>query len=163
MEVNPEILAARAKLLGKMGKGGAAIGGKGTQRRKVKAKHTAAVPDDKKLQAQLKRLGVNQIPGIEEVNMFKEDQTVISFKDPKVQANIAANTYVISGANESKPLSDMGPGILGQMGQFSAENMMKLLKLGEELKKKDGKDDEEIPDVDTFDTIEKKDDSQEVD
>jgi len=44
------------------------IGGKGTQRRKVKAKHTATVvADDKKLGQSLKKLGVNSIPQIEEV------------------------------------------------------------------------------------------------
>ena len=43
------------------------IGGKGTVRRKRKTVHKVAAQDDKKLQATLKRLGVNNIPGIEEV------------------------------------------------------------------------------------------------
>jgi hypothetical protein len=44
----------------------------------------------------LKRLGVNHIPGIEEVNFFRDDGSVIHFKNPKsVQASIGANTYVI--------------------------------------------------------------------
>ncbi len=45
----------------------AAIGGKGSVRRKKKAVHKAAAADDKKLQATLKRLGVNNLPSIEEV------------------------------------------------------------------------------------------------
>lgn len=160
METNAEILAARAKLAEKMGKSGATIGGKGSQRRKVKAKHTGGGMDDKKLQGQLKRLGVNQIPGIEEVNMFKDDNTVINFTNPKVQANIAANTYVISGGNETKPISELTPQLLQQMGP---EGMMKLARLAEQMQKAGGgakADDDEIPDVDNFD---KAGDDQEVD
>ena len=42
--------------------------------------------DDKKLQSNLKKLGVNNIPGIEEVNMMKEDGNVIHFTNPKGKA-----------------------------------------------------------------------------
>lgn len=49
----------------------------------VKVVHKQAVADDKKLQATFKRLGVNTIPGIDEVNLFKDDGTVIHFKNPK--------------------------------------------------------------------------------
>jgi nascent polypeptide-associated complex subunit beta len=48
---------------------------------------------------------VNTIPGIEEVNMFKEDGTVIHFTNPKVQASIGANTFSVSGHSETKPVS----------------------------------------------------------
>jgi nascent polypeptide-associated complex subunit beta len=58
-------------------------GGKGTPRRKKKAVHKTTTTDDKKLNSTLKRLGVNPIPGIEEVNIFKEDGTVIHFNNPK--------------------------------------------------------------------------------
>merc|ERR1740128_1210889 len=47
------------------------IGGKGTARRKKKVIHRTATTDDKKLQSSLKKLSVNTIPGIEEVNMIK--------------------------------------------------------------------------------------------
>jgi len=70
-------------------------------RRKKKAVHKSSGQDDKRLQNTLKRLGVNTIPGIEEVNIFKDD-TVVHFTNPKVQASIAANTYVISGPSQTK-------------------------------------------------------------
>lgn len=44
------------------------IGGKGTARRKRKVVHKTATTDDKKLQTSLKKLAVNNIPGIEEVS-----------------------------------------------------------------------------------------------
>lgn len=45
--------------------------GKGTPRRKAVKKPQASSFDDKKLQATLKKLNVQTIAGIEEVNMFK--------------------------------------------------------------------------------------------
>merc|ERR1712205_283920 len=91
------------------------IGGKGTVRKK-KAVHKTAGQDDKRLQNTLRRLGVNTIPGIEEVNIFKDDN-VVHFMNPKVQASIAANTYVVSGPSQTKKLQDMLPGIINQLGQ----------------------------------------------
>ncbi|GFQ86202.1 transcription factor BTF3 homolog 4, partial [Trichonephila clavata] len=78
------------------------IGGKGTARRKKKVVHRTATTDDKKLQGSLKKLAVNNIPGIEEVNMIKEDGSVIHFNNPKVQASLAANTFAITGHAEPK-------------------------------------------------------------
>jgi NACalpha-BTF3-like transcription factor len=57
--------------------------GKGTPRRKVKKVHKSAGMDDKKLQTALKKLNVQPIQAIEEVNMFKADGNVIHFAAPK--------------------------------------------------------------------------------
>ena len=59
------------------------IGGKGSMRRKRKTVHKKANNDDKKLQAVLKRFNANAISGIEEVNFFKDDGTIIHFQNPK--------------------------------------------------------------------------------
>src|SRR5579859_5460863 len=59
------------------------IGGKGTPRRKIKKTHKSSGADDKKLQSSLKKLNVQPIQAIEEVNMFKEDGQVIHFTAPK--------------------------------------------------------------------------------
>jgi nascent polypeptide-associated complex subunit beta len=45
--------------------------------------HKSAGTDDKKLQTALKKLNVQPIQAIEEVNMFKEDGNVIHFAAPK--------------------------------------------------------------------------------
>jgi len=45
--------------------------------------HKTTSTDDKRLQNTLKRLGVNTIPGIEEVNIVKEDNSIIHFVNPK--------------------------------------------------------------------------------
>jgi nascent polypeptide-associated complex subunit beta len=57
--------------------------GKGTPRRKVKKVYKSAGTDDKKLQTALKKLNVQPIQAIEEVNMFKNDGNVIHFSAPK--------------------------------------------------------------------------------
>jgi len=102
------------------------IGGKGTARRKKKVVHKTATTDDKKLQSSLKKLGVTNIPGIEEVNMIKDDGSVIHFNNPKVQASVQANTFAIVGHGENKQITDMLPGILNQLGAESLTHLKRL-------------------------------------
>merc|ERR1711997_383685 len=108
-----------------MGASAVRTGGRGSVRRKKKAVHKTTSTDDKRLQNTLKRLGVNTIPGIEEVNIFK-DETVIHFTNPKVQASIAANTYVVSGPSQTKKLQDLLPGIISQLGTDNLANLKKI-------------------------------------
>lgn len=91
------------------------IGGKGSVRRKRKVIHRTPT-DDKKLQATLKKMATNPIPGIEEVNMFKDDGTILHFTNPKVQASLGANTFSVTGHAETKKLTEMLPSVLSQMG-----------------------------------------------
>lgn len=102
------------------------IGGKGTPRRKKKVVHATAATDDKKLQSSLKKLSVNTIPGIEEVNMIKDDGTVIHFNNPKAQASLAANTFAITGHGENKQITEMLPGILSQLGPEGLTQLKRL-------------------------------------
>merc|ERR1712024_288031 len=139
------------------------IGGKGTARRKKKVVHRTATTDDKKLQSLLKKLSVNSIPGIEEVNMIKDDGTVIHFNNPKVQASLAANTFAVTGHGENKQITDLLPGILNQLG---AESLTHLKKLASNVPNVDGTDgnmeagkdddDDDVPDlVENFDEASK--------
>merc|ERR1739847_138482 len=99
------------------------IGGKGTARRKKKVVHRTATTDDKKLQSSLKKLSVNSIPGIEEVNMIRDDGTVIHFNNPKVQASLAANTFAITGHAETKLVTEILPQIINQLGPDSLRHL----------------------------------------
>ena len=58
----------------------------------MKKVHKTSGTDDKKLQTSLKKLNVQPIQAIEEVNMFKEDGNVIHFAAPK--GNYAHN-YIL--------------------------------------------------------------------
>ncbi|XDB52289.1 hypothetical protein AB1E18_005831 [Capra hircus] len=128
------------------------IGGKGAACRK-KVAHRTATADDKKLQFSLKKLGVNNISGIEEVNMFTNQGT----------APLEANTFTITGHAESKQLAEILPSILNQLG---ADSLISLRRLAEALPKQsvDGKaplstgedDDDEVLDlVENFDEVSK--------
>lgn len=100
---------------------GVRTGGKGSVRRKSKKARTALPVDDKRLQSTLKKLQLSQLPGIEEVNIIRDNNTFISFASPKVQAHISANTYVVSGTTETKPLSELAVNNqAGEMAQVQA-------------------------------------------
>lgn len=142
----PNMNAEKLKKLGDQVR----IGGKGTPRRKKKVVHTTAATDDKKLQSTLKKLAVNTIPGIEEVNMIKDDGTVIHFNNPKAQASLAANTFAITGHGDTKSMSELLPGILNQLGHeeigqlkryasgFASNNLISKSLI---------EDDDEVPDL----------------
>jgi len=148
-----EIAEARAKMIAKrFGGSSSATGGKGSIRRKKKATtRTSTAQSDAKLTAALKKLGATNIPGIEEVNFFKEDGKVIHFVNPRVQASIQANTFVISGPNEIKPLQDLLPSIVSQLGM---ENLSQLQHFAQVAAQQAGVghggatvDDDEVPDL----------------
>uniref|UniRef100_A0A1D1Y8W5 Nascent polypeptide-associated complex subunit beta n=2 Tax=Anthurium amnicola TaxID=1678845 RepID=A0A1D1Y8W5_9ARAE len=142
--------------------GAVRTGGKGSMRRKKKAVHKTTTTDDKRLQSTLKRIGVNVIPSIEEVNIFKDD-IVIQFLNPKVQASIPANTWVVSGSPQTKKLQDLLPGIINQLG---ADNLDNLRRLAEQFQKqapgaaaaataaRDEDDDDDVPDLVPGETFE---------
>lgn len=122
-------------------------GGKGTVRRKIVRKgKPSTAQDDKKLQGALKKLNVQPIPGVEEVNMFREDGNVLHFTAPKggsspkihfptesradilsaVHAAVTANTFAIYGTGNVKELTELVPGILNQLGPDSLASLRKL-------------------------------------
>ncbi|KAF8190392.1 NAC domain-containing protein [Mycena galopus ATCC 62051] len=135
------------------------IGGKGTVRRKVVRKTKAStVQDDKKLQGALKKLNVQPIPGVEEVNMFREDGNVLHFSAPKVHAALSANTFAIYGTGHVKELTELVPGILNQLGPDSLASLRKLAESYQAIQQRPAggapaeDDDDDVPDlVENFD------------
>lgn len=129
------------------------IGGRGTPRRKKKVVHSNPATDDKKLQSSLKKLAVNTIPGIEEVNIIKNDGSVIHFNNPKTQASLASNTFAITGNGEVKQISELLPGIVTQLGP---EGLLHLKKLASDFvaSKKTADEDDDVPDlVENFEDV----------
>ncbi|KAK0553426.1 Nascent polypeptide-associated complex subunit beta [Tilletia horrida] len=145
MPVNPEALARL--------QAASRVGGKGTPRRKV-VKKKGPGGDDVKLQAALKKLNVQPLSGIEEVNMFKDDGNVLHFQAPKVHGVSSANTHAIYGRGVDKELTDLVPNIISQLG---ADSLASLRKLAESYSAMNahaaaqasagGKDDDDVPDV----------------
>ena len=160
-------------------------GGKGTVRRKIVRKPKASnAQDDKKLQGALKKLNLQPIQGVEEVNMFREDGNVLHFSAPKgeslypqgkthsfdlrlvtVHAAVSANTFAIYGAGQVKELTELVPGILNQLGPDSLASLRKLAESYQAIQQgRQGAgpgapddDDEDVPDlVENFDVEEQK-------
>ncbi|KAI9138492.1 nascent polypeptide-associated complex subunit beta [Paraphysoderma sedebokerense] len=126
------------------------IGGKGTPRRKVKKVHKTTAGDDKKIQTALKKLNVQPIGGIEEVNMFRSDGQVIHFAAPKVHASVQSNVFAIYGRGEEKELTELVPGILSQLGPESLANLRKLAE-SYQVSQSAAKGDDDVPElVDNF-------------
>ncbi|TFY70203.1 hypothetical protein EVG20_g2799 [Dentipellis fragilis] len=131
------------------------IGGKGTMRRKVVKKTKASsAQDDKKLQGALKKLNVQPIAGVEEVNMFREDGNVLHFTAPKVHAAVSANTFAIYGAGQVKELTELVPGILNQLGPDSLASLRKLAESYQAIQQGQQRqtagaddDDDDVPDL----------------
>ena len=61
----------------------------------MKKVHKSSGTDDKKLQTSLKKMNVQPIQAIEEVNMFKEDGNVIHFAAPKGTLPLNKGTFVL--------------------------------------------------------------------
>lgn len=106
------------------------IGGKGSPRRKKKVMHKTTTIDDKKLQASLKKVSANIISNVEEVNMMKDDGSVIHFTNPRVQASLAANTFAVTGHAENRQLTEMLPGILNQLGPEGLKSLREMADRG---------------------------------
>ena len=105
------------------------IGGKGTPRRKISKKPTAStatINEERKLASTTKKLGVQPIPAIEEVNLFQEDGNIIHFKNPQVRASVPCNTFIIGGNAEVKEITELVPGILDQLGPVSISSLKKI-------------------------------------
>jgi len=156
MPFNPDKLKA---LVAKGASDGVRTGGKGTMRRKHKAVRKSATQDDKRIKQTLNKLSVRDIPAIEEVNLFKDDGHVIHFKNPKVQASIAANTYVVSGNAETKKLQELLPGILTQLGPDALTDLKKLYETfsaQQGAAAAGGADEDDVPDlVENFEDVSK--------
>merc|ERR1711941_174990 len=149
MPLNKEKLAAlQAKTpVGRVG---------GARRKKKVTQSKANVSDDKRIQQTLKKFACSTLPGIDEVNMFKEDGTVIHFKNPKVTASPTSNTFTVAGHNEIKKITEI-PGVLNQLGLEGLQGLQQWAKSQgvadpESGKKADGLTD--IPETGNFDEAE---------
>lgn len=153
MPSETEMAEARQKMIAKrFGGASATTGGKGAARRKKKAaSRGSSAQSDVKLGQALKKLGATNIPGIEEVNLFKEDGKVIHFVNPKVQASIPANTYIVSGPSETKPLQELLPSIVSQLGMDNIsqlQNAMQAQGNGAAMPTaEEDDDDDDVPDL----------------
>ena len=150
-----QIKEARKKFAEKFG-GETQIGGKGTQRRKKPVKHRAnKVEFDKKIEAVAKKAQSRKLNEITEVNIFKDDNTVIQFKKPTVEYSFKEKVSFVSGVHENKNLKEVFTNLIKQLGP---KQLAFVKDASEDIKNKDKEKEkaDEAPElVDDFDAVAK--------
>ena len=154
-----EILEARKKLAEKFGN--TQIGGKGTQRRKHEAKKRGnKVETDKKIEAIAKKSQAKKLNEISEINIFKDDNTVIHFKKPTLEYSFKEKVSFVSGLHETKNIKELIPAIIKQLGPKQFEFMKEYAETLKNKDKKDEKNDQAPELVEDFESVSKKDDKK---
>lgn len=83
---------------------------------------------------------------IDEVNMFKDDNTVIHFKKPSAQFSVRENLLVVTGNPETKELKSMLPDILKQVGPAQYKYLKDAF-VGGAATGKEEEDDDDVPEL----------------
>ena len=78
--------------------------------------------------------------GVDEINFFRDDNTILHFKNPEAYASIQNNTFIVSGEPETKTIKDLLPDIIQQLGP-------KQSKLLESLVSQGGQAEGDVPDL----------------
>ena len=154
-EVSEDIKKARKEFAEKFG-GETQIGGKGTQRRKKPVKHRQnKVEVDKKIEAVAKKAQSRKLNEITEVNIFKDDNTVIQFKKPTIEYSFKEKVSFVSGVHETKNLKEVFTSVIKQLGP---KQLAFVKDASEEIKNKDKEKEkaDEAPElVEDFDAVAK--------
>ena len=99
-ELTPEIIEARKKMEEKFGN--LKLGGKGTQKRKKIVVHKSTAVQDKKISAIAKKVNAKNLGETAEINVFKEDNSVLHFKKPKIEYSVKEKITFVTGIPENK-------------------------------------------------------------
>ena len=137
---------ARKKLAERFGTS-TKVGGKGTEKRKIKVIHKAA-NDDKKVKGLVKKMNAQPMPDIIEMNFFHKDNTVWQFKNPEVFVSFQNQVIILSGPHDAKPIKDC---LADVITQISADQLEFIKKVQGTAAPKDAKEKEaEIPNLVNF-------------
>lgn len=99
-DLTPEIIEARKMMAEKFGN--LKLGGKGTEKRKKIVVHKGTAVQDKKIVALAKKSGARSIGETAEINIFKDDNSVLHFKKPKIEYSSKDRITFITGTAEDK-------------------------------------------------------------
>ena len=113
-ELTPEIIEARKKMEERFGN--LKLGGKGTQKKKKVVVHKVSAVQDKKITAIAKKCGTRNLGDTLEINVFRDDNSVLHFKKPKVEYSHKEKVTFVIGTPLEKTIKDLLPDILKQLG-----------------------------------------------
>ena len=97
------------------------------RRKVVRKTKPAAAQDDKKLQGALKKLNVQPIPGVEEVNMFREDGNVLHFSAPKGELSIMLRSFMLCLRDDGRCERSVMMSLLPYEKRFTDHRVLVLL------------------------------------
>eukprot|EP00997_Jenningsia_sp_PLL12_P009026 NODE_5905_length_544_cov_52.446465_g5158_i0.p1 GENE.NODE_5905_length_544_cov_52.446465_g5158_i0~~NODE_5905_length_544_cov_52.446465_g5158_i0.p1 ORF type:complete len:167 (-),score=14.90 NODE_5905_length_544_cov_52.446465_g5158_i0:42-500(-) len=120
-----KILEARKRLAQKYGKQGSRVGGAGVPRRKKRVNRKTGGTDNK-LKNLLKKFKAEPIPEIAEVNMFTDNDTVMTFKAPEVHGSFQHQVFVVTGDHQERNLTDCFAEVMNQLGPEQLERLKNL-------------------------------------
>ena len=150
-----KVKLARANLAKKFKGMNTRLGGKGTQKRKVKKVEKGNMSATKKMKAIEKKLGTAPLPDIAEVNLFREDGDVWHFSNPNIRGSIQNQVLVVSQAPELKNLKNNFAEFISHLGPKDLGKLKDMI--GEEVKNTAGKEtvtekveEEEAPELVNF-------------
>ncbi|KAM3144333.1 hypothetical protein pb186bvf_003497 [Paramecium bursaria] len=149
--VNQELQENRKKLQERMAQAGKP--GNNVARRKHKAIHKETINDDKKLKQVIKRYGVQPLQAIDEVNFFKDDNTIMHFKKPEVHAAFQSHSFAIFGNPETKTFKELMPDIMQQIGPKQLPLLQEMMASqlqrnpNDKIQESDAKDEEDVPEL----------------
>ena len=91
--------------------------------------------DDKKVKTIVRKIGAQPLGGVDEVNFFKDDNTVLHFTRPEgmlvlnsVYAAPQSNAFIVTGEPETKTIKDLLPGVIQQLGPKQFATLQDLIK-----------------------------------
>ena len=87
--------------------------------------------NDKVVKNIVKKVGAQQL-GVDEVNFFRDDNTVLHFDRPEAYASIQNNTFIISGEPQTKTIKELLPEIIQQLGPKQHKVLKELVGGGEQ-------------------------------
>ena len=99
-DLTPEIIEARKKMEEKFGN--LKLGGKGSQKKKKLVVHKSQQVQDKRITALAKKSGARNLGEVAEINVFKDDNTILNFKKPKIEYSHKEKISFVTGIPENK-------------------------------------------------------------
>ena len=136
MDPAEKVKLARAKLAKKFKGVNTRLGGKGTQKRKIKVLEKGNMSASKKMKTIEKKLGTTPLPDIAEVNLFKEDGAVLHFNNPNIRGSIQNQVLVVSQEPEMKDIRNNFAEFISHLGPKELEGLKDIMQ--ENLKKPEG-------------------------
>ena len=149
-DLTPEIIEARKKMEEKFGN--LKLGGKGSQKKKKIVVHKSSAVQNKQVTAIAKKAGAKNIGECAEINVFKDDNTVLHFSKPKLEYSLKEKASFITGNPETKSIKDLLPNILKQLGP---KQLNFIKEYAETLQKQDKKKEEAPELVEDFEEVSK--------